>query len=101
MPTNGGFSAAGLQLVGTLPFVADRFLVIALPSLEPGERLDRVGTALLYEASVAGRYLTVKAYRLYGGGMYVNMDAEVPPVPLEVWVNWFRSGISFTVQTRP
>lgn len=99
MPTRTGTSVKGLQFGAPMPLVTPRFLnVLMTPSPSYG-RLDRLGTVLVCFPLNASQRPVATAYRLYGDGLVLGDDPLWPTVALEVWVNWFRSGVAWTVLT--
>lgn len=95
MPSTSGTSIQGLQLVNTQPAVSGRFLNLYVPTLETNERLLRIGTVLLCFRLANGHLPTMGVWKLYGNGLAIRLDEEVPLVAAEVWVRWFQSNIGW------
>lgn len=97
-----GVSTVGLQRLIATTFPDDGTIAIDFRNNPYPGRLTRLGTILISQPIFTPtRYRTLAVYKLYGNGIVTPPLDIVKKFSLstEVWVNWFQSGIQWTVGT--
>jgi hypothetical protein len=99
MPTINKVSVLGFQKGADLIQTANRFVNIYITDFSSPPRNARLGTVLICLNNGGIQYPVAWVTKLYGHGVSVNNPPGIQGTPpLEVWIHWFRPGISYQIQ---